>query len=318
MKRRVFLSALLVLLLMPARAQQTLIISETRLPYTSQVWWTEGSRCALSERKVREHWNDDRQITSLAYTKQGWFVTMARDSGLRDQQLKVSDDWPENWIRSNWNAGYYITSMAHGNGEWVVVMSKGTDYREQCYIACDWDEEAEWIHECWDDGLYITSATFNGRYWFIVMSRTSDYTSQGYVWATSFSRMQDKVSEKWDIDRNIQILEYGDEEYLGVYCVYNKDNGRGQAYVRNPSSLKNYIQEKWDEEKKISYIGGGPGEYKSSRSDDNYTYCDCSNTYHRPTNTHTPPPPPRTQPTHPQTQPTPPPTQGKIVGGGRR
>lgn len=315
MKKVFVLFLLLAQVFTPIRAQQTLIISETRLPYTSQVWWTEGGSCQLSERKIRKNWDEGRQITSLAYTKQGWFVTMAKDTDLRDQQIKISNEWPEKWIRSNWASGHYITSMAYGSGEWAVVMSKGTDYKEQCYYGYEWTDDAQWIRQKWDEGFYITSATFNGKYWHFVMSRTAAYSSQGYVWANSFSAMQDKVSEKWDIDRNIQILEYGDGEYLGIYCVYADDNGRGQAYVRNPSSLKNYIQEKWDEDKQIAYIGGGPGSYTSSYSEE-YTTGDCSNTYHRPSTTHTSPSAhPKSSHTH--QQPPPPARQQPNRGGDR-
>lgn len=104
---------------------KTLIITETVLPYTSQTWLYSGSN-PFPGKDIGKNWDEGRRITSVAYTKNGWFVTMAKNTGIGMQTYSTDVSWPGEWISKNWNDGYRITSVAKSCNHWCVVMSQGS------------------------------------------------------------------------------------------------------------------------------------------------------------------------------------------------
>ena len=110
---------------------KTILITESHLPYKSQTWFYSGNGQDLDESKIKSYWDQGKRITSVAYTTNGWFVTMANSSGITMQTYKLSQIWPKDWIKEKWVQDYYITSIARSNKEWLVVMSQGTEFTDQ-------------------------------------------------------------------------------------------------------------------------------------------------------------------------------------------
>ena len=44
------------------------------------------------EREIKKHWDEGRHITSVAYTSNGWFVTMAKNTGFGSQYYHYGSD----------------------------------------------------------------------------------------------------------------------------------------------------------------------------------------------------------------------------------
>ena len=239
---------------------QTIVITESDLPYYSQSWFCSGSGGALQESKIKSAWDEGKRITSAAHTNNGWLVTMAKGTGIGMQTYSLTSEWPSDWIKSKWDEKYYITSISRSASQWLVVMSKDVGITNQTWNRTDWSSMAKWIKEKWDEGLYITSAAYNGTYWTVVMSKDPKYTSQGYMWATNEDSMNSKLNEKVKAKgqgNKLQLIECGGGEFFIVYCQYRNNNGRSQKYKLNPSDLSDFIQGRWESSQSIAYVGGG-------------------------------------------------------------
>ena len=255
MKRLMLLTLLSAMTLLANAQDKTIIITENGRPYTNQTWFYSGKGKALQEDKIKKHWNqEERRITSAAYTKNGWFVTMAKNTGIGKQTYKYSTTWPQEWINTKWSEDYRITSISRGKGKWLVVMSKGHDYWMQCYRRDELSNIKSWIKHNWDRGYYITNAAFDGSLWTVVMSRTSEYTSQGYFIADNYDKMAAEIREDvWGNDLSIHLIESDGDDFLVVYG----SGDQSQNYSLNNSDVSKYIKKRWDNSYHISYIGGG-------------------------------------------------------------
>lgn len=258
MRKLLFLTLLTATISTTNAQDKTIIITEKERPYTNQTWFYAGKGKALQEEKIKKNWNqEDRRITSAAYTKNGWFVTMAKNTGIEKQTYSYSTTWSEEWIEGKWSDGFRITSISRGNGKWLVVMSKGHDYRMQCYRRDNLENIKNWIKHNWDRGFYITNATYDGNLWTVVMSQTDEFISQGYFMADNYDKMAAEIREDvWGNDLCVHLIESDGNDYLVVYGRY-ADGDHSQNYSVNNSNISKYIKKRWDNSYHISYIGGG-------------------------------------------------------------
>lgn len=268
--KRLLLLTLLSATISFAKAQdKTIIITEKGMPYTNQTWFYSGKGKALQEEKIKKNWNqEERRITSAAYTNNGWLVTMAKNTGIGKQTYSYSITWPKEWINSKWHEGYRITSISRGKEKWLVVMSKGHDYRMQCYNRDNLPNIKNWIKHNWDKEYYITNAAFDGNMWTVVMSQTDEFVSQGYFIADDYDAMAAEIREDvWGRDLCIHLIEYDGDDYLVVYGEHS-NCGNSQNYTVNNSSISKYMKKRWENSFHITYVGGG-----SSIKDKNSNPC---------------------------------------------
>lgn len=232
---------------------------ETQLPYSGQTWFTCGYGNPIDGNAIKEKWDEGKRITSLAYTKEGWFVTMANNTGIGMQTYNVTAAWPQDWIDEKWDQDYSITAIGRSNEHWCVVMSQGSGYTSQSMIRNTWSEIAEWYSTKRDQGRFITDVAYDGKYWTVIMSKTDKYASQGYLWGDTYDEVHDEIKNKvWGRSYNVHQIVYGNGSYLVVYGNYAQNDDRRQSYNLDPSDdLKGYIRGKWDSSYDISYIGGG-------------------------------------------------------------
>lgn len=134
MKRIVtFLMLIIVCALMTFAQDNTIVLMQSKMPYSSQSWFSSGFGNGLQEKKIKSNWDAGKFITSAAYTTQGRLVTMAKNTGYYKQTYFYSGKEPWSWIKSKWDEGYLITTAASNESKWFFVMSKGTDYTQQAY-----------------------------------------------------------------------------------------------------------------------------------------------------------------------------------------
>lgn len=237
---------------------QTILITEQALPYTNQTWFYSGKGNNLQEDNITEKWNKQNlRITSAAYTNNGWFVTMAKNTGIGMQTYSYTNQWPREWIKNKWEENYSITSVAKGKDKWFIVMSQGLDYKQQSYWRNSWDKLTGWIKEKWSNGYYITDIAYDGSHWSVVMSQTKKFISQGYLWCYNYESLQKNIKEEiWDKRYHIHFIESTGEKYLVVYGKYRMNNNKMQSYSIIDSDISGYISKKWNNSYNISYIGG--------------------------------------------------------------
>lgn len=245
-----------------SHAQDKLILlTESDRNYRSQTWFYSGAGNELQEDKIKANWDEDRRITSAAHTDKGWFVTMAKDTGIGRQSYHYGKDWPGDWLEEKSAQNYCITTIASNRSKWFIVMSQGTGYTAQKRFGCtNWSENADRIKALWNEGYYITQATYTGDKWYIVMSRDCGYCAQGYLWASTYDRLKEKIKAKWDEDYNVTLIEYGAGEYFAVYSKYSAANNVAQSYRVLSDSPSDYIDRQWSQDKQIAYVGGGYAE----------------------------------------------------------
>lgn len=257
--RKIGIPVLLLAIGTPAAAQdQLFLLTQSKLGYESQTWFCSGAGNALQQDKIKANWDENRYITSAAYTSQGWFVTMAKNTGFTGQTYHYAADWPGDWIYRKRSEGYYLTSIASNRTHWFIVLSKGTGYTDQYTVSNEnWSDSEAQIRKKWNEGFRITQATYTGTHWFIVMSKNSNYDRQGYLWATSKESLREQIRAKWDAGYNLTLLEFGDGEYFAVYSTFKVGNNVAQSYRTASSSPSDFISEQWDDGKDIVYVGGG-------------------------------------------------------------
>jgi len=237
---------------------KTLLISESGLPYTEQTWYAYGVGAPLDESDITSNWNLGKRIVSAAYTKEGWLVVMAKNTGYAQQSFSLTKEWPEEWIAEKTGSGYAITSLSRSEKEWLVVMSQGSGITSQIVWRNEWSELAPWITEQKGNGYFITDLAFDGKAWTVVLSRTPKYTSQGYFWESSTSELMDRVqSNVWGRGFNLQQVVYGEGNYVVVYGNYARGDNRFQNLQVSPDDARGYIRQQWNRGISIAYVGGG-------------------------------------------------------------
>ena len=256
---RLLLTGCLALFSVVVMAQsKTLLISESGLPYTDQTWYAYGVGAPLDESDITSNWNLGKRIVSAAYTKEGWLVIMAKNTGYVQQSFSLTKEWPEEWITEKTKSGYAITSLSRSEKEWLVVMSQGSGITSQIIWRNDWSELAPWITEQKGNGFFITDLVFDGQAWTLVMSRTPKYMSQGYFMEKSTSVLMDRVqSTVWGRGFNLHQVVYGDGNYVVVYGNYTRGDNRFQNLQVSPDDAKSYIRQQWNRGISIAYVGGG-------------------------------------------------------------
>lgn len=237
---------------------KTLLISESGLPYTEQTWYAYGVGEPLDESDIISNWNLGKRIVSAAYTKEGWLVVMAKNTGYVQQSFSLTKEWPEEWIADKTKNGFAITSLSKSNKEWLVVMSQGSGITSQVIWRNEWSELAPWITEQKSIGFFITDLAYDGKAWTVVMSRTPKYTSQGYFWEKSTSELMSRIqSSVWGRGFNLHQVVYGEGNYVVVFGNYSNGDNRFQNLQISPDDAKTYIREQWDKGISIAYVGGG-------------------------------------------------------------
>ena len=256
-----------------SRAQDKLIlVTQGGLGYTSQTWFYSGEGNELQQAKIKSNWDEGRRITSAAHTAQGWFVTMAKNTGITAQVYHYGSDWPSDWLKQKENEGYYLTTIASNHSKWFIVLSKGVPYTAQRRFGYkDWSENAERIRTLWNEDYYITQATYTGDKWYIVMSKNCGYTTQGYLWADSAEELTRKIDARWDEKYNLTLLEYGDGAYFAVYSKFAENNDVAQSYKVTVQSPSDFIDEQWESGSDIAYVGGGYEEERTTTYASNAT-----------------------------------------------
>ncbi len=247
-----------------AAQDKLLLLTQSNLGYDSQTWFYSGSGNELQEEMIKTNWDEGRYITSAAHTTNGWFVTMAKNTGLTYQTYHYGREWPGDWIEQNRKEDCYITTIASNRTKWFFVLSKGTGYTDQCSFGHeDWSENADRISELWNKGYRITQATYTGSNWFIVMSQNSGYDRQRYFWGSSFDEIDQKIRKQWNDGYSLTLLEFGAGEYFVVSSTFKDNRHAAQTYIINPSQPKEFIAQQWDNNQNIAYVGGG---YENSGS----------------------------------------------------
>lgn len=233
---------------------KTIIVSQTGLPYTQQVY-SYSRNDTLQEDTIKRYWREKKNITSVAYTNAGWLISAAKNTGYTKQVYKVTDAWPGEWIMKYWQNRYHITSLSCSHRQWLVVMSQGSDYKRQSYAYKKTDELLNWWYNEKPKNQLVTDICFNNGNWVIVTSETRKYPKQRYLW-TPADKVKATIKEKiWNKHYNIQLMEYGGGQYL---IFYGPDwKGAGQIYNFDASDVAASVKHMWDNKHQISYIGGG-------------------------------------------------------------
>lgn len=235
--------------------RQTIVITESGLPYSSQVSFS-GSDIHYIDDQITKYYDEDHYITSVSYTSNNWLVVMSTESGYLSQTMKITSSWPGEWISEQWKKGYYITSLASNGSLWFVVLSKDPRFSGQTYNINTWETVKPWISERWDEDYDITEAAYDGTCWAVVMTKTN------YIKNQRFSRFSGDVKQiiqekSWDNDYNIQLLNYGGGYFFLVASKYVQNNDRQQSYCIQTSRYTDFIESEGNNSRLIAYVGGG-------------------------------------------------------------
>lgn len=239
-----------------SNAQSLIVVTQQETGMYNQTWFYDGSGKSLQEDKIKEYWDEDFYINSVAYTSKGWFVSMAKGLKWTNQSYSYKTSWPDEWIHEKRKAGYMITSLSSSNSNWMVVMSKNTGYQTQEICSAPWSTMKSWIKKWWDNDYYITSLTCRNGMWTVVMSKTSLYTDQSYMSSSTTSGIKEKIKKKWEEGYRIIAFEFGGGEYLCVMCKLAGNKTPMQSYQIDPSDVSGFIKEKWAESYNVIYTGG--------------------------------------------------------------
>lgn len=238
-------------------AQTTIVITTSDSGYTNQAWRSCGSGNSFDAETVKKYWNEDRYITSVAWTSRGWFYAMNKGVKWTDQSYKISSGWPDDFVHEYKEKGYMITSLASSDSNFLVVVSKNTGITDQQICSAPWSSLKDWIKQWWDKSYHITSIACKSGLWTVVMSKNSQYSAQAYMWSDSADGISNKLKEYWDKGYIISALEYGGGEFFCIMSKTSTSSSAGQSkFIKSSSDPESFIKEAWDKGWNITYIGG--------------------------------------------------------------
>ncbi len=192
-----------------------------------------------------------------------WVLVMSEGSGLTDQQVKMNQVYPNDWINGNFHNHRRITSIAGDNSGWTVVMSHG-DY-EQRVVGFDYDQTT--ISKNMNEGFPITATAGWGDKWVFVMDQHCSYGAQRYTLPGAFDQgRQDWIAKLWDQDYRITSIA-GDEgpgDKDSWVVVMSRNSGIGeQSYSGQPGAWPvDFIKGKFSEGFVVTGISGhAPGSW---------------------------------------------------------
>ncbi len=240
-----------------AFSQTTIIVTSSNSGYTNQAWRSCGSGNSFDSETVKKYWNEDRYITSVAWTSRGWFYAMNKGVKWTDQSYKIASNWPDDYVQEQKAKGYMITSLASSDSNFLVVVSKNTGITDQQICAAPWSNLKDWIKQRWDEGYRITSIACKSGLWTVVVSKGSNLDGQSYMWANSADEIGKKIKEYWDKGYIITALEYGGGEFFCIMSTTSDSSSAGQSrFIKSSEDPEKYIKEAWDKGWNITYIGG--------------------------------------------------------------
>lgn len=238
-------------------SQTTIVITSSDSGYTNQSWRYCGSGNAFDGETVKKYWNEDKYITSVAWTSRGWFYAMNKGVKWTNQSYKIASSWPDDFVHEYKENGYMITSLASSDSHYLVVVSKGTGITDQQVCSAPWSSLKDWIKQWWDKSYRITSIACKSGLWTVVMSKGSSYEQQSYMWANSADDISKKLKEYWDKGYIITALEYGGGEFFCIMSTTSTSSSAGQSkFIKSDSSPESFINEAWAKNWNITYIGG--------------------------------------------------------------
>lgn len=246
-----------LLIVFHIEAQTTIIVATGYSGYSNQAWRSCGSGNAFDKETVKKYWNEDRYITSAAWTSHGWFYAMNKGVKWTDQSYMISSNWPDDFVHEYKQKGYMITSLASSDSNFLVVVSKNTGITDQQICAAPWSNLKDWIKQWWDKGYRITSIACKSGLWTVIMSKTNMYKQQAYMWANSADDISNKLKEYWDKGYIITALEYGGGEFFCIMSTTDTSAEAGQSkFIKSSEDPKSFIDEAWNKGWCITYIGG--------------------------------------------------------------
>lgn len=238
-------------------AQTTIIITTSDSSYTGQSWRSCGSGNPFDAETVKKYWNEDKYITSAAWTSRGWFYAMNKGVKWTNQSYKIASNWPDDFVQEYKQKGYMITSLAASDSNFLVVVSQNTDITDQQICGAPWSNLKDWIKQWWDKGYKITGIACKSGLWTVIMSKTDRYQRQAYMWANSADEISNKLKEYWDKGYIITALEYGGGEFLCIMSTTDTSAKAGQSkFIKSSENPESFIDEAWKKGWNITYIGG--------------------------------------------------------------
>ncbi len=258
MKKFIIGVALTLLISLNAAAQ--MFVMDVGTPINSESVITCGLGDDFDRNAVREKWDENYDIISAGYGRQGWIICMAKGMNYEDQSMITSENWPTDWVDEKLSNGFAITSLGYGNGEFFVCTSKGSKFYDQRIASMPWSQMKDWIKKLWDQDYYITDAVFAKGQWTIVMSKCSQYVAQAYMWGKDWTEMDEKISNKWKDDYYITSLNDGNGQ---LFCIMTRfrtgaiGKPTDQTYFCRKDDYKEKLKEFWDKNFNVVFIGNG-------------------------------------------------------------
>ncbi len=230
------------------------IVMKKDTGYSRQIWFLSGKGQPLQTDKIDENW-DEMQISSAACTSRGWLVAMStRQRGI-SQSYWLSKTFPIEWILEKKVEGKMVTAITTSDSQWFTVLTAGSPYTDQVHCYDEWDVVHDFIQKWWNEDYYITHATWFKGKWFVVMSKTELFSDQDYFFADNFEELSQKISERWDEDKEINLIETGDSEIFCVMSISKNGKGGTEWFSEACDTIDSFIQEGYDEGYMITYLG---------------------------------------------------------------
>jgi len=204
---------------------------------------------AFPSEKIDQHWNENKEITSVTYAPNFWTVVMSTQTGYTIQSWYLNPTFPEKEIEAGWNAGKSITSAAYGDGSWCIVMSMTDNLSSQGYLLTS-SFPTKYIKEEWDKGKRITVLAYGAGQWLVVMTNDKNMNMQSYRSQNDFPK--DHIKEDWDKGYNISSLAYGNG--LWVVVMSQETTSREQSWKTLETFPGDYIKSMYDDAYIISVL----------------------------------------------------------------
>ncbi|MCS7029598.1 MAG: hypothetical protein NZ519_12620 [Bacteroidia bacterium] len=183
--------------------------------------------------KIEEYQSKGYAVTCMCayatsqYTH-AWITVMTFQTGLKEQKMFVTSEFPEKHIQQAHLEGYQPTTLAYGNGFWILIASKGVINQVSWFSTSELDRA--FVKNIKEQKLIITDLVYGANRWVALCQKNPKITIQEIEKSDYYP--EDSIREYWKNSFDIAWITYGQGYWIGSYITYKSESILAQEMMQ--------------------------------------------------------------------------------------
>ncbi|MCS7078215.1 MAG: hypothetical protein NZ455_15995 [Bacteroidia bacterium] len=156
-----------------------------------------------------------------------WITIMTQQSGLKEQKMFVTSEFPEKRIEASIAEGYKPTSLAYGNDYWILIVSKGVTQEVAWFSTSELN--SAFVKSIKEQKLVITDLVYGANRWVAFCIKEPRITIQEIEKSDYYP--EDSIREYWKNSFDIAWINYGQSSWISSYITYKSESTLAQEMM---------------------------------------------------------------------------------------